>query len=302
MAKEILVVGSAALDSVETIHGRTVDAAGGAAIHFSMSASIFAPVRIIAVVGEDFPQEIWQLLHDHNVDTSEMITAPGKTFRWIGRYDKNFKSAETISTCLNVFEGFSPVLKEESRKCSSLFLANIDPDIQYNVLKQMEKPQITACDTMNYWINLKKASLKKLLKEVDILFINDEEARLLTGEHNIITAARHIMRDGPSAIVVKRGDAGSLLAFGDKLLPFPAWAVEKVADPTGAGDTFGGAFMGCITQADNWRDINELKKAMAYATVISSFNVEDFSVRRVSALQKEEIERRFKTYTDNLRV
>ena len=248
MNKEILVVGSAALDSVETIHGNITDAAGGSAIHFSMSASRFAPVSIVAVIGTDFPKGYIDLLHNHNVNTDGLITAPGNTFRWHGRYDKDFKAAETLSTCLNVFEGFSPKLTEKAKNCSSLFLANIDPDIQYDVLKQMRKPAITACDTMNYWIKLKNASLKKLLKEVDILFINDEEARLFTGIYNVITAAKKLLEKGPSVIIVKRGDAGSLLVTENELIPFPAWPVEKVKDPTGAGDTFGGAFMGFITR------------------------------------------------------
>jgi len=302
MTKEILVVGSAALDSVETIHGSTTDAAGGSAIHFSMSASRFAPVRIVAVVGTDFPEEYLELLHNHNVNTEELIKTAGNTFRWHGRYDQNFKSAETLSTCLNVFENFSPELSEQAKNCSSLFLANIDPDIQYDVLKQMKKPEITACDTMNYWIKLKNDSLKKLLREVDILFINDEEARQLTGIFNVITAARKMLTCGPSVIIVKRGDAGSLLVTGDELIPFPAWPVEKVVDPTGAGDTFGGAFMGCLTREGNWKDISVLKKAMAYATVLSSFNVEDFSVRRTSRVTAEEVEARFRKYVGNLKV
>lgn len=302
MNKEILVVGSAALDSVDTIYGSTTDAAGGSAIHFSISASKFSPVRMVAIVGEDFPSEYMQLLHEQNINTSELINAKGKTFSWHGRYDKDFKSADTLSTHLNVFENFSPKLSEEAKNCSSLFLANIDPDIQYEVLKQLHKPEITACDTMNYWIKLKNASLRKLMREVDVLFINDEEARQLTGIHNVITAAKLLLKEGPSVIIVKRGDAGSLLAYEQELLPFPAWPVEKVVDPTGAGDTFGGAFMGCVTKAENWRDTNTLKQAMAYATVMSSFNVEDFSIRRTSLISKEEIEARYNCYVQNLRI
>jgi len=302
MKNNILVVGSVALDSVETIYGRTEKALGGSAVHFSLSASRFAPVRIVGVVGEDFPRPFSRLLKRRNIDLEGLRTVPGKTFHWEGRYDRDFKTATTIATHLNVFEQFKPALSGSHSKCGVLFLANIDPDLQQDVLRQMARPRLVACDTMNYWITLKKPSLKCLLGKVNLFFVNEEEARQLTGEYNLMTAARKLLTMGPEAAVIKRGDSGSLLFYGKHVVAMPARPVEKVADPTGAGDTFAGGFMGCLAAAPDWRDINVLKRAMAYGTVMSSFNVENFSVRRTGALTMSEINKRYLQYIRSLAV
>ena len=302
MKNTILVVGSVALDSVETIHGRTNRGLGGSAVHFSMSASQFAPVRMVGVVGEDFPGSFRRFLKRRNICLEGMEILPGKTFHWKGRYDRDFKNATTIATHLNVFEHFKPKLNCDHTECGVLFLANIDPDLQWEVLKQMGKPRLVACDTMNYWISLKKKSLVRLLSRVNLLFVNEEEARQLTKEHNLIKAAKILTRMGPQAIVVKRGDSGSMLFYGGEVLAMPAHPVEKVVDPTGAGDTFAGGFMGYLAASPDWRNINVLKRAMSYGTVMSSFSVEDFSVKRVGRLSKPDMHGRYKKYVKSLAI
>ncbi|OGS11566.1 MAG: hypothetical protein A2234_04410 [Elusimicrobia bacterium RIFOXYA2_FULL_58_8] len=302
MKKNILVVGSVALDSVQTIHGRTIKGLGGSAVHFSLSASQFSPVRLVGVVGKDFPQPFCRLLKRRNIDLEGMQVMSGKTFHWKGRYDKDFKNAATIATELNVFEQFKPSLSGTHSKCGVLFLANIDPDLQWDVLRQMDKPRLVACDTMNYWITLKQASLKRLLSKVNLCFMNEEEARQLTKEYNLITAAKKLTRMGPQAVVIKRGDSGSMLFYGKEVLAMPAHPVERVVDPTGAGDTFAGGFMGYLAASADWRNFNVLKRAMAYGTVMSSFSVENFSVRSTEKLSKAEITRRYLAYTTSLTV
>ncbi len=302
MKNTILVVGSVALDSVKTMHGDTARALGGSAVHFSLSASKFSPVKMVGVVGEDFPQRFRKFLNRRNICLAGMEVMPGKTFHWVGQYDQDYKNAETIATELNVFEQFKPKLNADHARCGVLFLANIDPDLQREVLDQMGKPRLVACDTMNYWISLKKPSLLKLLKKVDMLFVNEEEARQLTGEYNLIKAARLIMKMGPRGIVVKRGDAGAMLFFKDNVLSVPAHPIEKVVDPTGAGDTFAGGFMGYLAAAPDWKNFNVIRRAMSYGTVMSSFSVEDFSVNRVGGITKKEICARYGKYVDALHI
>jgi len=302
MKNTILVVGSVALDSVDTIHGSTKRALGGSAVHFSLSASQFTPVKMVGVVGQDFPEKYRGYLKRRNISLEGMEVLPGKTFHWVGRYDRDYKNAETIATELNVFEQFKPKLNEDHKRCGVLFLANIDPDLQRSVLDQMGEPRLVACDTMNYWISLKKPSLLKLLKKVDMLFVNEEEARQLTGEYNLIKAARLIMKMGPRGIVVKRGDAGAMLFFKDNVLSVPAHPIEKVVDPTGAGDTFAGGFMGYLAAAPDWKNFDVIRRAMSYGTVMSSFAVEDFSTKRVGTVSKPQICSRFNKYVDNLHI
>ncbi len=302
MKNTILVVGSVALDSVQTIHGSTKRALGGSAVHFSLSASQFSPVQLVGVVGEDFPAPFRRFLKRRNICQEGIEVMPGKTFHWVGRYDRDYKNAETIATELNVFEQFKPKLNGDHARCGVLFLANIDPDLQRKVLDQMGKPRLVACDTMNYWISLKKPSLLKLLKKVDMLFVNEEECRQLTGEYNLLKAARLIMKMGPRGIIVKRGDAGAMMFFKDNVLSVPAHPIEKVVDPTGAGDTFAGGFMGYLAAAPDWKNFNVIRRAMAYGTVMSSFSVEDFSVKRVGGLSRNEICARFNKYVDALHV
>jgi len=302
MKNTILVVGSVALDSVQTIHGRTKRALGGSAVHFSLSASRFSPVQMVGVVGEDFPAPFRRFLKRRNICQKGIEVLPGKTFHWKGKYDRDFKNATTIATELNVFQHFQPRLNSEHSGCGVLFLANIDPDLQRKVLDQMGKPRLVACDTMNYWISLKKPSLLKLLRKVDMLFVNEEECRQLTGEYNLIKAARLIMKMGLKGIIVKRGDAGAMLFFKDNVLSVPAHPIEKVVDPTGAGDTFAGGFMGYLAAAPDWKNFNVIRRAMSYGTVMSSFSVEDFSVKRVGRLSKGEISSRYKKYVDALNI
>ncbi len=302
MKNTILVVGSVALDSVQTIHGRTARDLGGSAVHFSLSASQFTPVRMVGVVGEDFPARFRRLLKRRNICLEGLRVMPGKTFHWKGKYDRDFKNAITIATHLNVFEHFKPRLNDAHTECGVLFLANIDPDLQWDVLRQMAKPRLVACDTMNYWITLKKKSLIRLLSKVNLLFVNEEEARQLTREYNLIKAAKILTGMGPRAVVVKRGDSGAMLFYEDKVLSIPAQPVEKVVDPTGAGDTFAGGFMGYLAAASDWRNFDVLRRAMAYGTVMSSFSVEDFSVKRVGRLSRPEISGRYKQYVSTLAI
>jgi len=302
MKNTILVVGSVALDSVETIHGRTQRALGGSAVHFSMSASRFSPVKVVGVVGQDFPSPFRRLLQRRNICLKGLQILPGKTFHWKGRYDEDFKNATTIATELNVFQHFKPCLDKEHTKCGVLFLANIDPDLQQGVLEQMGRARLVACDTMNYWITLKRKSLEKLLSRVNMLFVNEEEARQLTGDHNLIKATRALTRMGPETIIVKRGDSGAMLFYREEVFSIPAHPVEKVVDPTGAGDTFAGGFMGYLAASPDWRDIKTLKRAMSYGTVMSSFSVEDFSVKAVSRLSKAEICRRYEKFVKTLAI
>jgi len=302
MKNTILVVGSVALDSVSTIHGSTKKALGGSAVHFSLSASQFSPVKMVGVVGEDFPEKYRGYLKRRNISLEGMEVMPGKTFHWVGRYDRDYKNAETIATELNVFQHFKPKLNDDHKRCGVLFLANIDPDLQRSVLDQMGRPRLVAADTMNYWISLKKPSLLKLLKKVDMLFVNEEESRQLTGEYNLIKAARLIMKMGPRGIVVKRGDAGAMMFFKDNVLSVPAHPIEKVGDPTGAGDTFAGGFMGYLAAAPDWKNFDVIRRAMSYGTVMSSFSVEDFSTKRVGTISKPQICSRFDKYVDNLHV
>jgi len=303
MAKSILVVGSVALDSVKTSMGETDHALGGSAVYFSLAASEFAPVRVVGVVGDDFPASGRKLLSGKGIALDGLETvAGGKTFHWAGTYDKDFRVATTLKTELNVFQSFRPKLGEKEKNCEILFLANIDPDLQLSVLSQMRAPKLVACDTMNFWISGKKASLVRLLKHVDIFFINEEEIRQLTGEYNIIKAGRKTMKMGPQALVVKKGDCGAMLFFKDSIVPVPACAVEDVKDPTGAGDSFGGGFMGSLAAARRWDTLPELTKAMFYGTVIASFNVESFSVKRLGSLSRAELHSRFRKFTGLLKV
>ncbi len=302
MKNTILVVGSVAVDSVETVHGRAERALGGSAVHFSMAACQFAPISVIGVVGEDFPKKYRAIMDRKNVNLSGLKTMAGKTFHWKGRYDRDFKNAVTIATHLNVFERFKPKLYFFHKMCETLFLANIDPDLQSDVLRQMRKPGLVACDTMNYWISSKKPSLKKLLSKVDIFFVNEEEARQLSGEYNLIKTAGMLFSMGPKVIVIKKGDSGSMLFFEDEILALPAYPVDKVVDPTGAGDTFAGGFMGYLASCGNWRNFDALRRAMTYGTVMSSFNVEDFSVRKTANLTKLEIYTRYVKYVQSLAI
>ncbi len=288
----VLVVGSMALDSVETPFGKVENILGGSASYFSLAASKFTDVHVVAVVGNDFPEEHIQLLESHGIKLDGVKIEEGETFRWVGHYGYDLSEAKTLETHLNVFETFNPVLPDHYKDIDIVFLANIDPEIQFEVLQQVNKPKLVACDTMNFWIESKPEQLKKLLGHVDILMINDAETRELAGEPIIVKAARKIMEMGPKMLIVKRGEYGALMFSKDGIFYAPSYPLEEVLDPTGAGDTFAGGFMGYVASHDI-NNVNDYKRAVIYGSVLASFTVEDFSVNRLANLKKDEIDARY---------
>ena len=293
----ILVVGSVAFDTLKTPFGVREKIMGGAATYFSLSASFFTDVRVVGVVGEDYTAEHEAVLKSRGIDTRGIEHAPGKTFHWGGEYGENVNEAKTNFTDLNVFENFQPKIPEAYQDSKFLFLANIQPELQLDVRRKMPKVALVGGDTMNLWINIKRDALMATLKEVDILLINDTEAKLLTGENSLVLAARKILTYGPRSLVIKHGEYGATLFFGDGSHPFraPALPIAEVQDPTGAGDTFAGGFMGYIaSQPKLTRSV--LKNAMFYGGVMGSFTVERFGPERLLTLTRAEIEERFKLF------
>ncbi len=291
----ILVVGSVALDTIKTPFGQVEEALGGSATYFSVSASYFTDVRVVAVVGEDFPEKHVSMLKSKKVCLKGLERAPGKTFRWAGFYDYDLNTAHTLKTELNVFESFEPKLPEEYANSDIVFLANIDPVLQRRVLSQVKSPRLVAADTMNFWIENKRDELIETLKLVDILTINESEARELSGEPNLIKAARKVLSFGPKTLIIKRGEYGVLMFNDGNFFSAPAYPLEAVYDPTGAGDTFAGGFMGYISSIMDWADPN-LRKALVMGSVMASYAVEDFSLGGIKALDYKEIEGRFKEF------
>ena len=291
----ILVVGSVAFDSVETPFGKVDNVLGGSATYFSTSASYFTDVRLVAVVGEDFPQEHIDFLGSRNIDLGGLVRSHGKTFHWKGRYGYDLNEAQTLETHLNVFETFRPRIPEQYADAEILFLANIDPVLQLEVLDQVRKPRIVACDTMNFWISSKPAELRRVIERVDIFIINESEARQLSGEANLVKAARRLLDLGVKTLIVKRGEYGVLMFSGTSIFSAPAYPLEEVFDPTGAGDTFAGGFMGYLA---NTGDISEggIRQAIIFGSVMASFNVEDFSLNRLKNLNFHEIEARYRSF------
>ena len=299
---DLLVVGSVALDSVETPFGKVREVLGGSATYFSYSASFFTQVRLVATVGEDFPEAHRRLLEDRGVDTSGLQTSAGRTFRWTGEYGYDLNEAKTLETQLNVFAEFRPVLTDGLGRVPYLFLANIDPELQLDVLRQMkERPRLVALDTMNFWIHGKREALRRVLSEVDVITINDGEARQLASEPNLIRAARAILGMGPRTVVVKRGEYGALLMTDGALFFVPAYPLESVYDPTGAGDTFAGGFMGYLAAQDRV-DAAAMRRAIVYGTVMASFTVEDFSLKRLTQLKPADIADRYAALHELIRV
>jgi len=291
----ILVVGSVAFDSVETPFGKEDNILGGSATYFSTSASFFTDVNLVAVVGDDFPQEHVDFLGSRDIDLRGLARVSGKTFRWKGKYGYDLNDAQTLETDLNVFADFKPRIPAEYAATDYLFLANIDPDLQMEVLNQVATPRIVACDTMNFWISSKPAALKKVLERVDILIINEGEARQLSGEANLVKAARKVLSLGAKTLIIKRGEYGVLMFNGSSIFAVPAYPLEEVFDPTGAGDTFAGGFMGYLA---NTGDISEdgIRQAIIFGSVMASFNVEDFSLNRLKRLDYREIEERYRAF------
>jgi sugar/nucleoside kinase (ribokinase family) len=293
----LLVVGSVGLDTVETRVGKRADVLGGAASYFSVAASFLSSVRLTAVVGTDFPVAHTALLENHKIDLAGLERVSGRTFRWSGVYAPDFSTRTTLDTQLNVFQDFKPKLPASWAQSDYLFLANIDPVLQLNVLEQAARPKFVACDTMNFWIGGKRAELLRLLERVDMLLLNDEEARQLSGEANLPAAARVIRKMGPRAVVIKRGDAGALLFHEGGVFAAPAFPIEEVVDPTGAGDSFAGGFMGWLAH-ENDTSPATIRTAMILGSVLASFSVEDFSLERFSRLDLTQIRERFNAFAD----
>jgi sugar/nucleoside kinase (ribokinase family) len=288
----LLAVGSVALDSVETPFGRREDVLGGSATYFSTCASFFGPVRLVAVVGEDFPEAHLDFLRGRGVDLAGLARAPGRTFRWKGRYEFDLNQAHTLDTQLNVFADFRPELPEPFRDSSHVFLGNIDPELQRRVLDQVRAPRFVAADTMNFWIASRRASLVETLSRVDLLFVNDAEVRQLAGEHNVVRAAQAVLRFGPRAVVVKRGEYGALFFSGDEVFAASAYPLPELFDPTGAGDSFAGGFMGYLARAGGLEHAT-MRRAIVVGGVLASFAVERFSLERLRTLGSEEIRARY---------
>lgn len=295
----LLVVGSVAFDSVKTPFGEEENILGGSATYFSVTASFFTPVNIVAVVGNDFGDREMGVFSGRPIDIRGLERAAGKTFRWRGEYDGDMNQARTLETQLNVFETFSPKIPQAYLDSRYLFLGNIDPPLQLSVRRQLSKARLTACDTMNYWIVGKPEELKRTLAEVDLLVINEAEARMLSGIENLKRAAREIRKLGPRTIVVKRGEYGACLFMDDCIFFAPGYPLEEVHDPTGAGDTFAGGFMGHLARTGDHSETN-LRRALVYGSVMASFAVEEFGLRRLLRLTSAEIEARmaeFKSMT-----
>jgi sugar/nucleoside kinase (ribokinase family) len=292
----ILVVGSVALDAVKTPFGKHDEILGGSASYFSVAASYFTPVSMVAVVGDDFPETHISWFQNKGIDTTGLQRSAGKTFRWKGEYGFDLNVAKTLDTQLNVFAEFSPVIRAEHRTLEYVFLGNIDPDLQREVLTQMPRPKLVGCDTMNYWIEQKRESLLRTIGMVDILVINDAETRQLAGQTNIIQAARTILSWGPKVIVIKRGEYGSLMISPKTVFGAPAFPLEDVVDPTGAGDSFAGGFMGYLAASGSALEDSALRKAVVFGTVMASFDVSAFGPRRLGELTYTEIETRFREF------
>jgi sugar/nucleoside kinase (ribokinase family) len=292
----VLAVGSMALDSVETPFGVREDVLGGSASFFSTAASFFTPVQLVAVVGDDFPEEHVAFLRSRGVDLTGLTRAGGKTFRWKGRYGFDLNEAHTLDTQLNVFGAFNPELPAALRRPDLLFLGNIHPDLQLRVLEQMEaRPRLVAMDTMNFWINGARDRLLDVIRKVDLVFINDAEVRQLSGEHNVVKAARAVLKLGPSRIAVKRGEYGALLFDRDHVFAAPAYPLEDVFDPTGAGDSFAGGFMGYVARSGGDGPA-ALRQACIAGSTLASFCVERFSLDRFRELTTREIEDRLAAF------
>ena len=292
----LLVVGSVALDTIQTPFGIRKNILGGSATYFSVSARFFSPVNIVAVVGEDFPAAHINFLKNKGIGIEGLSIQPGgKTFRWEGAYSWDFNNAKTIATHLNVFADFNPRLPAGYRKSKYVFLANIDPQIQAAVLNQVDNPRFVACDTMNHWITNKRKDLIKFLNKVDLLFLNDAEARQLSGENNLYKAALAINKFGPKKLIIKKGEHGALLFSKNSTFSVPAFLLKDVVDPTGAGDTFAGAVMGYLAQRGRFDDAT-LRRALVWGNVMATFAVEGFSLSRLAGVNGAAIRKRLKEF------
>ncbi len=287
----VLVVGSVALDSVETPFGRADDVLGGSATYFSASASLQAPVQLVGVIGDDFPVEKLAPLAARGVDLAGLEHAEGESFRWRGRYRFDLNSAETLETRLGVFSHFRPKIPAQFRSAKFVFLGNIDPRLQLDVLRQVEQPTLVACDTMNFWIESRRGDLLELLGHVHLVTLNDAEARQLTEEFNLVRAARWILARGPRIVVIKKGEHGAFMFTRDSVFHAPAYPLESVFDPTGAGDSFAGGFIGYLARTGDLSD-RSLRRAVIHGSVMGSYVVEGFSITRLLEITRDDIDRR----------
>jgi len=287
----IIVLGTVALDTVKTPFGQRKHMLGGSAAHFSMSARLFTDVHLVAIVGRDFPQKYVDFLDRKGIILTSLIKTEGRTFKWQGQYEGDLNTALTVNTELGVLTAFKPRVSAAQKNIKHLFLANVDPDIQRHLLSHMRSPRLVGLDSMNFWIKHKRGALIRLLKDVDVYVANDQEARDLSAEHNLIKAAKMLRSLGPRIILIKKGEHGVILYSDEFIFSLPAYPTDKVIDPTGAGDTFAGGFMGYLACA---RTINRasLKKAVAYGTIAASFNVEDFGLEKTNRLTRKDLETR----------
>ncbi len=292
---KLVVVGSAALDTLETPFGKVEDTLGGSAIYFSLAARHFSPVGVVGVVGDDFPGDHVVMLREHGVDTAGLEIEAGRTFRWSGRYDFDMNTAHTLDTQLNVFAGFKPKLPDSYRRADFLFLGNIDPQLQLDVLRQISRPRFVALDTMNYWISSKRDELTEVIRQVDAVLINEAEARQYAETYSLLKAARQILALGPKALIVKKGEYGCVLFADGCYFVSPAYPLEEVKDPTGAGDSFAGAFMGYLARGG---DLGEaaLRRAIVHGSVVASYTCEEFGVERLKSLDAAAIAERYEAF------
>ncbi len=291
----MLIVGSIALDSIETPAGKVAEVLGGAATYSSVAASFFAPVQLVGVVGEDFPKRHEKIFRPRKIDTLGLERLPGKTFRWAGKYFSDLNQRETLLTELNVFDRFSPVLPESYRGTNYIFLANIHPALQLKVLDQVKSPKLIVADTMNLWIATALEDLNKLIARIDILMLNDEEARMLTGEYSLAKAGKKLLGRGLLAAVIKRGEHGATVFHKQGVFFAPAYPLEDVKDPTGAGDSFAGGFVGYLARSGK-KTFSEIKRAAIYGSVLASFTVQEFSLKRLLSIKPVDIEKRFREF------
>ncbi|HET9464910.1 MAG TPA: PfkB family carbohydrate kinase [Gemmatimonadales bacterium] len=293
----LLVVGSVALDSIFTPFGETADALGGSAVYFSVAGSILHPVQVVGVVGHDYPLAELERLAPRGIDWSGVERADGESFRWKGKYSYDLQSRETLETRLGVFADFQPKLPPAFRSARFLFLGNIDPELQLGVLDQVDEAELVVCDTMNYWIQSKKAALLHLLSRVDVLMVNDSEARELSGDWNIHRAGRWILKQGPKRVVIKQGEHGALLIDAKRTFYVPAFPLEVVFDPTGAGDAFAGGFMAYLARTRSVGEEN-LRRAMVYGAAMGSYAVEQFGIRGFDEVTLAAVEQRVRAFQD----
>jgi sugar/nucleoside kinase (ribokinase family) len=293
----LLVVGSMAFDSIKSPFGEVERVVGGSATYFSLAASYLTPVRLVSVVGKDFPKGTLDMLSARGIDLQGLKVAEGITFHWKGYYEYDLNVAHTVKTDLNVFENFAPVLPASYRESRYVFLGNIDPKLQLDILAQVREPKIVALDTMNFWIGKSPQLLREVIRSVDIVVVNEAEIRELTGEFNLVKAARKMMRMGPGRVVIKRGEYGVLYLSGGEIFAAPAYPLETIFDPTGAGDSFAGGFMGYLASRDG-AALTEMDYRLAtiYGSAIASFTVEAFSTERLQGLSREEIESRLAAF------